>query len=222
MFLSTLPRKCSVQIYYARQVHGQLDFYQAIDEIYERVEHVEPWMSGNARGPSTAFCLLYHIFTLRPSEDQIQASVLRGEPFAREAVGGASRLPRAGGDPVLPLGRRCSTTRTLPSSGRLASSSCATGERGPRPGGGGPQAAGPTAPSALRRCDPKQLWDWCEPYLADPEKFKPSPDGKTVGQSGSWAGASGAVGLGAGASEGGGQLVTVSTASPPAALLGHC
>jgi len=34
-------------------------FEEIVDEIYLNVKHVEPWMSGNARGPSTAFCLLY-------------------------------------------------------------------------------------------------------------------------------------------------------------------
>lgn len=32
---------------------------EIVDEIYINVNHVEPWMSGNARGASTAFCLLY-------------------------------------------------------------------------------------------------------------------------------------------------------------------
>jgi pre-mRNA-splicing factor 38B len=32
---------------------------QVVDEIYFSVTDVEPWMSGNARGASTAFCLLH-------------------------------------------------------------------------------------------------------------------------------------------------------------------
>ena len=32
---------------------------EVVDEIYYSVHDVEPWMSGNARGASTAFCLLY-------------------------------------------------------------------------------------------------------------------------------------------------------------------
>jgi pre-mRNA-splicing factor 38B len=38
-----------------------------VDEMYNEVTHVEPWMSGNARGPSTAFCILYRLFTLAPT-----------------------------------------------------------------------------------------------------------------------------------------------------------
>lgn len=32
---------------------------EVVDEVYYDVQHVEPWMSGNARGASTAFCLMY-------------------------------------------------------------------------------------------------------------------------------------------------------------------
>ena len=32
---------------------------EVVDEIFYSVSDVEPWMSGNARGASTAFCLLY-------------------------------------------------------------------------------------------------------------------------------------------------------------------
>lgn len=43
-----------------------------MDEIYNEVDHVEPWMSGNARGPSTGFCLLYKLFTMKLTEKQIR------------------------------------------------------------------------------------------------------------------------------------------------------
>lgn len=43
-----------------------------VDEIYDNVEHVEPWMSGNARGASTAFCLLHRLFTLQLDAKQIR------------------------------------------------------------------------------------------------------------------------------------------------------
>ena len=50
---------------YYRQLCKITDFMVLVDEIYNEVTHVEPWMSGNARGPSTAFCVLYRLFTLR-------------------------------------------------------------------------------------------------------------------------------------------------------------
>lgn len=73
--------------YYNRRLRGQCSFEDTIDEIYEAVDHVEPWMSGNARGPSTAFCLLYHLFTLHLQRVQIQILLDHGDsPYIR-AIG---------------------------------------------------------------------------------------------------------------------------------------
>jgi hypothetical protein len=36
------------------------------------VDHVEPWLSGNARGPSSAFCLLYRLGQLQPSVQELR------------------------------------------------------------------------------------------------------------------------------------------------------
>lgn len=45
---------------YFRDTCGKLNSWEeVVDEIYYSVSDVEPWMSGNARGASTAFCLLY-------------------------------------------------------------------------------------------------------------------------------------------------------------------
>lgn len=52
---------------YYRQLCKVTDFMTLVDEMYNEVTHVEPWMSGNARGPSTAFCILYRLFTLAPT-----------------------------------------------------------------------------------------------------------------------------------------------------------
>ena len=53
---------------------GKLELVtEVIDEIYYRVEHVEPWMTGGARGPSTAFCLLVRLFTIRLSERDVRS-----------------------------------------------------------------------------------------------------------------------------------------------------
>ncbi|KAK9909028.1 hypothetical protein WJX75_006237 [Coccomyxa subellipsoidea] len=45
---------------------------EVVDEIYYSVQDVEPWMSGNARGASTAFCLLYRLFTIAPTKQQVK------------------------------------------------------------------------------------------------------------------------------------------------------
>ncbi|KAG8100730.1 hypothetical protein GUJ93_ZPchr0013g36979 [Zizania palustris] len=44
---------------------------KVIDEIYNQVDHVKPWMTGNCRGPSSAFCLLYKFFTMKLTIKQI-------------------------------------------------------------------------------------------------------------------------------------------------------
>ena len=50
---------------YFKELYKLKTYHEVIDEIYEHVDHVEPWMTGNCRGPSTSFCLLYRIFTLK-------------------------------------------------------------------------------------------------------------------------------------------------------------
>lgn len=45
--------------YYNKTCAKLENWTQVVDEIYDTVTDVEPWMSGNARGASTAFCLLY-------------------------------------------------------------------------------------------------------------------------------------------------------------------
>lgn len=45
--------------YYNKTCAKLENWTQVVDEIYETVSDVEPWMSGNARGASTAFCLLF-------------------------------------------------------------------------------------------------------------------------------------------------------------------
>ncbi|KAL6747419.1 PRP38 family-domain-containing protein [Haematococcus lacustris] len=60
---------------------------EVVDEIYQNVQHVEPWMSGNARGPSTAFCLLYRLFSLGLSVGEVRQLVdHKDSPYIR-AVG---------------------------------------------------------------------------------------------------------------------------------------
>lgn len=45
--------------YFKETCMNLTSFEEVVDEIFLNVKHVEPWMSGNARGASTAFCLLY-------------------------------------------------------------------------------------------------------------------------------------------------------------------
>ena len=60
------------------------DFMDLVDEIYNEVDHVEPWMSGNARGPSTAFCLLYRLFTMELDDRNVNHLIRhRDSPYIR-------------------------------------------------------------------------------------------------------------------------------------------
>ena len=65
-------RKNIVDSEYFRDTCGKLSTWEeVVDQIYYDVEdsskHVEPWMSGNARGASSAFCLLYRSVSVVPS-----------------------------------------------------------------------------------------------------------------------------------------------------------
>lgn len=56
---------------YFKELYRFKTIYEVIDEIYNQVDHVEPWMTGNCRGPSTAFCLLYKFFTMKLTAKQM-------------------------------------------------------------------------------------------------------------------------------------------------------
>lgn len=61
---------------YMRKRARELETWEAvIDEMYRTVDRVEPWMSGSIKGPSSAFCLLYRLFELKLTEDQIQETI---------------------------------------------------------------------------------------------------------------------------------------------------
>lgn len=57
---------------YFKELYRIKTYEEVVDEIYEHVDHVEPWMTGNCRGPSTAFCLLYKLFTLNLDGKQVR------------------------------------------------------------------------------------------------------------------------------------------------------
>ncbi|KAI8111362.1 hypothetical protein M9435_003863 [Picochlorum sp. BPE23] len=74
-------------LYYTKSCQILEKPIEVIDEIFEKVDHVEPWMSGNARGPSTAFCLLYRLGEVRPTSSDIRIMIEhRDSPYIR-AIG---------------------------------------------------------------------------------------------------------------------------------------
>lgn len=56
---------------YFRDLLRLKTYHEVIDEIYVTATHVEPWMTGNCRGPSTAICLLYKFFTMKLTVKQM-------------------------------------------------------------------------------------------------------------------------------------------------------
>lgn len=69
---------------YFKELFALKTYTEVVDEIYNQVDHVEPWMTGNCRGPSTAFCLLYKLFTMKFTVKQMQDLLDHGDsPYIR-------------------------------------------------------------------------------------------------------------------------------------------
>eukprot|EP00252_Welwitschia_mirabilis_P012118 TRINITY_DN2697_c0_g1_i2.p1 TRINITY_DN2697_c0_g1~~TRINITY_DN2697_c0_g1_i2.p1 ORF type:complete len:485 (-),score=113.76 TRINITY_DN2697_c0_g1_i2:354-1808(-) len=72
---------------YFKELYRLKTYHEVIDEIYNQVDHVEPWMTGNCRGPSTAFCLLYKFFTMKLTVKQMHGLLKHPDsPYIR-AIG---------------------------------------------------------------------------------------------------------------------------------------
>ncbi|VAH03063.1 unnamed protein product [Triticum turgidum subsp. durum] len=72
---------------YFKELYRMKTYHEVIDEIYNQVDHVEPWMTGNCRGPSTAFCLLYKFFTMKLTVKQMHGLLKHPDsPYIR-AIG---------------------------------------------------------------------------------------------------------------------------------------
>ncbi|GMI09962.1 hypothetical protein TrVE_jg14185 [Triparma verrucosa] len=57
--------------YFLRLCKSVGDFSQAVDEIYYKVTHVLPFTPGSSRDPSSCFCLLVRLLTIRCTKKQI-------------------------------------------------------------------------------------------------------------------------------------------------------
>ena len=65
--MESVLRKNVMDSEYFRDTCLKLSSWQeVVDEIFYTVKDVEPWMSGNARGASSAFCLLYRSVRIQP------------------------------------------------------------------------------------------------------------------------------------------------------------
>ena len=71
--MESVLRQNIVSSEYFRSSCAQLNSWdECVDMIYDDVYHVEPWMSGNARGASSAFCLLYRLMQLKITAGQVR------------------------------------------------------------------------------------------------------------------------------------------------------
>ena len=76
---------------YFKELYRLKTYHEVIDEIYNQVDHVEPWMTGNCRGPSTAFCLLYKFFTMKLTVKQMHGLLKHTDsPYIRCVSGSFS------------------------------------------------------------------------------------------------------------------------------------
>ncbi|KAJ1288168.1 hypothetical protein BS78_02G069700 [Paspalum vaginatum] len=72
---------------YFKELYKYKTYHEVVDEIYRQVDHVEPWMTGNCRGPSSAFCLLYKFFTMKLTVNQMHGLLKHPDsPYIR-AIG---------------------------------------------------------------------------------------------------------------------------------------
>ncbi|KAF8732833.1 hypothetical protein HU200_015177 [Digitaria exilis] len=72
---------------YFKELYKFKTYHEVVDEIYHQVDHVEPWMTGNCRGPSSAFCLLYKFFTMKLTVKQMHGLLKHPDsPYIR-AIG---------------------------------------------------------------------------------------------------------------------------------------
>jgi len=70
---------------YYKALKGTLnEFSEVVQEIKLRVSHVEPWQAGTSRVPSSAFCLLLKLLTMRLTYKQLRLLITAyGFPYVR-------------------------------------------------------------------------------------------------------------------------------------------
>ena len=153
------------------------------------MEDVEPWMSGNARGPSSAFNLLYRLCQLRPDVRDVRTMLDHPDsPYIRAvrwvrlcavcAVGGGEGVVW-GGEGVVCEGcgtaaasLQCVAPPITPHRTLLCTPPAHPLSTTPR--------HPPLLPACLPACatqigflylryvcDPRRLWDWYKDYLHD-------------------------------------------------------
>lgn len=72
---------------YFKELYRLKTYHEVVDEIYNQVDNVEPWMTGNCRGPSTSYCLLYKFFTMKLTVKQMHGLLKhKDSPYIRAVM----------------------------------------------------------------------------------------------------------------------------------------
>lgn len=57
--------------YFKTDLEQVTTFHAIVDEIYNNVTYLEPFMPNGGTKPSTAFCLLFKLFAMKVTENQM-------------------------------------------------------------------------------------------------------------------------------------------------------
>ncbi|KAJ6999242.1 hypothetical protein NC653_010047 [Populus alba x Populus x berolinensis] len=156
---------------YFKELYRLKTYHEVIDEIYNQVDNVEPWMTGNCRGPSTSFCLLYKFFTMKLTVKQMHGLLKhKDSPYIRAVL---LLLPfwfieTVDRDSLFHCHQ--SLVHINPHVYSFSSLSLLDLRN--------------VGFLYLRYAgDPKTLWNWFEPYIKDDEEFSPGSGGRktTIG-----------------------------------------
>mmetsp|Transcript_60413 Transcript_60413/g.118907 ORF Transcript_60413/g.118907 Transcript_60413/m.118907 type:complete len:562 (+) Transcript_60413:55-1740(+) len=72
---------------YFRALYQLRTYHEVIDEIYRSVDHVEPWQTGTARFPSSAFCLLVKFMLMKLTLKQMNGLLATTDCANVRAIG---------------------------------------------------------------------------------------------------------------------------------------
>lgn len=61
--------------YFLRLCSTVNDFSKSVDEIFYKVKHVLPFTPGSSRDPSSCFCLLVRLLTIRCTKKQVRKKI---------------------------------------------------------------------------------------------------------------------------------------------------
>jgi len=70
--------------YYMDALVNKTTVDEVIDEIYEHVDELTPWINSNIQNPSTCYCLMYKLYTLKPTKSDLRLMLKhKDSPYIR-------------------------------------------------------------------------------------------------------------------------------------------